>query len=174
MRVNWKRGAIRIWIVVSVLWCAAVGYVALEGAAVSSLPPIHTTVHVKISNTETWDYSSEMGVEAIRADLTKRLKEKDAEDRAWAEKLPESRKVECRAIPPHTPFTAQPPDCVKLFFVYDDSAVPSGWENQIVSQPSPIWEKLVKTVPLAIGPPLLLLVLGLISAWVIIGFRSSD
>lgn len=173
MRANWKRGTIRIWIVVSALWCAAIGYITLKDAPVSPLPTIHTIVHVKISNTETWDYPSEMGVEAIRSDIKKRLKENDATDRAWAEKLPEKQKAECRAIPPNTPFTAQPPDCVKLFFTCCDAVVPSGWENQIVSQASPLWETLVKALPIATGPPLLLLILGLITVWIIRGFRSA-
>jgi hypothetical protein len=43
-------------------------------------PPM---VHVKFSNTETWDYPAEWGVERIEAALKKRVQELDQKERAW-------------------------------------------------------------------------------------------
>jgi hypothetical protein len=163
MGANWRRGTLRIWIMASVLWCAVIAVISVKDSI----------VHVKISNTETWDYPSEMGVDAIRDDLRQRLKALDVEDRAWAANLSESRRAECHAIASSTPFTDQPSDCVKLFFSKDDRAVPTGWEDQIVPANSSLGQVIVRTATLAIGPPLLVLTLGLALIWVVAGFRPD-
>jgi hypothetical protein len=92
-------------------------------------------VHVRVSNTVTWDYPAEWGVQRIGEDLEKRLGAEDEKDREWAAEVPASRKAECLAIPPTTPFSDQPADCVRLFFARDKRAVPSGWESQIAAAP---------------------------------------
>ena len=95
------------------------------------------TIHVRISNTETWDYPAEWGVQRIRDELQKRLAVEDEKDREWAAHVPAPRKAECHAIPPTTPFTDQPADCVRLFFAEtgDLRAVPTGWEARFVKAP---------------------------------------
>jgi hypothetical protein len=75
--INWKRGALRLWIVASALWCAVVFAVALVSTTneTSFLPADSpATVHVRISNTETWDYPAEWGVPRIRDDLKRKRK----------------------------------------------------------------------------------------------------
>ncbi len=117
VNVNWKRGALRLWVIASVLWCASVFSLALTNTNVAWLPSDSpATVHVKISNTETWDYPAEWGVQRIRDELGKRLAEEDKKTREWAAQLPAARKAECAAIQDTTPFADEPADCVRLFF----------------------------------------------------------
>jgi hypothetical protein len=83
MRVNFRRGAFRLWVLASVLWCAGIIFVtavAMNVASPFAAPPM---VHVKFSNTETWDYPAEWGVERIEAALKKRVQELDQKERAW-------------------------------------------------------------------------------------------
>jgi len=79
-------------------------------------------VRVKFSNTETWDYPAEWGVERIEANLKRRVQELDRKEQAWLATVSESRKAECRAIPSTTPFTDQPADCVRMFFADTERA----------------------------------------------------
>jgi hypothetical protein len=120
--VNWRRGALRLWIVLSVLWCVAVIVAALSPIDVARPFVSAPKVHVKISDTETWDYSPDWGVARIEADVKRRLADLDRKDREWAALVSEARKAECRAIPDTTPFANQPNDCVRLFFSKDDRA----------------------------------------------------
>ena len=136
--INWRRGAFRLWIIASVLWFGAVFSVALlanrNGSGVPAYSPV---VHVKISNTVTWDYPVEWGVQQIRYDLEKRLAAEDEKDREWAAQVPASRKSECDAISQQIRgFRTNPDDCVRLIFARDRRAVPSGWESQIVTAPT--------------------------------------
>ncbi len=134
--LNWRRGAFRLWIVVSALWCAGVFFAGLlENKDARRFPAGSPVVHVKISNTVTWDYPAEWGVQRIRDDLQKRLTAEDEKDREWAAQVPASRRDECSAIPPTTPFQDQPNDCNKLFFAKDRRAVPMGWEAQVATAP---------------------------------------
>jgi hypothetical protein len=149
MEINWHRG-LRLWAVASVLWCAAVAaYIAFTPL------PRSTTVHVRFSNKETWDYPSEWGEVRIRQDLERRIAILHAKELEEVAKMPDARKAGCRAIPENVPFADQPADCVKLFFSRDPLAVPEGWEYQIPKPPLSVWGGVL----LAIGPPLFALVL---------------
>lgn len=135
--INWRRGALRLWVVASVVWCVAVFSEALqENENVSWFHHVSPPVHVKISNTETWDYPAEWGVQRIRDDLKKRLAAEDEKEREWADQVPASRKAECNAIAPTTPFVDQPANCVRLFYAKFKRIVPSGWESQIATAPA--------------------------------------
>jgi hypothetical protein len=109
LTINWRRGMFRFWLVLSVVWCVLTVVVALSGKNLAWRSAI---IHVKISNTETWDYPSDWGVARIAADMKKRLADLDRQDREWVASVPDSRKAQCRAIPPTTPFADQPHDCV--------------------------------------------------------------
>lgn len=169
--INWRRGALRFWIVLSLLWCGAVMVTALNRIDVAwpfvSVPK----VHVKISNTETWDYPPEWGVDRIEADLKRRLADLDRKDREWADSVSEARKAECRAIPDTTPFANQPDDCVRLFFSKSDRAAPSGWEAEVRQAPVPISQVIIEIAPWAIIPPLLVIALGISVFWAVAGFK---
>lgn len=149
MKINWHRG-LRLWAVASVVWCAAVAaYIAFTPPASS------TTVHVKFSNKETWDYPSDWGEIRISQDLERRVAALHAEELEEVAKMPDARKAECRAIPKNVLFANQPADCVKLFFSRDPLVVPKGWEYQIPKPPVSVWQGIL----IAIGPPLFVLVL---------------
>ncbi len=50
MNINWQRGALRLWMVAAVAWCAVIvvlNWNKMEVAATSG------TVHIKFSDTET-------------------------------------------------------------------------------------------------------------------------
>jgi hypothetical protein len=172
--IRWRRGAIRLWIVTSALWCVISMSIAATSMHAAWLWAPSKTIHVKISDTETWDYPVEWGEARITDDLTKRLADLDRQDRDWASNVSAARKAECDAIPSKTPFTEQPKDCVRLFF-YDDwqRAVPNDWRIQLQDKPDPIWPAAGRIVPLVVGPPLLLLVLGFAFSWVLSGFRRA-
>ena len=58
--------SLRLWIIATVAWCAVIvvlNWNKMETAATSE------TVHVKFSDTETWDHPVTWGVERIQADL---------------------------------------------------------------------------------------------------------
>src|ERR1700730_1613112 len=97
MRINWRRGALRLWMVVSDLWSALIAIVLSEQLNIAWPFATPQVVHVKISDTETWDYPAEWGVARIEADLKKRVEELDRKDREWLAGVPEARKAECRA-----------------------------------------------------------------------------
>jgi hypothetical protein len=115
--INWRRGALRLWAIGAVVWCVAVFSVGLlQNENASWFPADSPLVHVKISDTITWDYPAEWGVQQIRDDLQERLAAEDEKDREWAAHVPASLKDECSAIPPTTPFVDQPADCVQVVF----------------------------------------------------------
>ena len=135
--INWKRGLFRFWLFISVLWCAGVFSVTLVNTNSIGSPSVAPpTIHVRISNTETWVYPAEWGVQRIRDDLQKRLAAEDEKDRKWLVHITATRKAECSAIRATTPLTDQPADCVRLSSAaYADIAsrvVPTGWESQFV------------------------------------------
>jgi len=171
MRANWKRGAFRIWVVVSVFWCIAVA-IFFSNELYASFSS-HHVIYVKMSNTETLEYPNELGADAIKADLTKRIDVANAENKKWAANVPAARKAECGAIPSTTPFDKQPEDCVKLFFTdMSDLAVPTDWQTQ-VTRFRPVMPLLLKVLLLALVPPLLIFALGLALAWALAGFRPA-
>jgi hypothetical protein len=135
----------------SVLWCAVIAaYIAF------SPPPSSTTVHVRFSDKETWDYPSEWGEIKIRQELERRVAALRTKEREEIANMPEASKAECRAIPRNVPFADRPRDCVKLFFgTRAELAVPTGWEYQIPKPPLSVWQGIL----IAIGPPLFVLVL---------------
>jgi hypothetical protein len=65
MPANVRRGIFRIWIVASVFWFLAIAVISLKDVP-NVLTPQHSIVHVRMSDTEMWEYPSEMDVEAIR------------------------------------------------------------------------------------------------------------
>jgi hypothetical protein len=173
--VNWRRGTLRLWIVSSSLWCLFAFAIPLTNTSVtwfSSDSP--ATIHVKISNSETWDYPAEWGVQRIRDDLRKRLAQEDEKDREWAAQLSLARKAECRAIPDTTSFDDEPADCVRLLFANDIRAVPQEWEVQVRTPSVPAWSAIAAAVPWAVGPPLVVLALGALLLWALAGFRRAD
>jgi len=175
--INWRRGAFRLWLVASGLWGVAALTVPLANTNVTWFPSASSgTVHIKISDTKTWDYPAAWGVQRIRDVLEKRLAAEDAKDREWAAQLPEARMAECKAIPPTTPFVDQPPDCVRLFFAAElgaTSVVPSGWESQVKTASISAWSVIATTMPWAVRPPLVLLALGASLFWAFAGFRGE-
>jgi hypothetical protein len=178
MRINLRRGAFRLWVLASVLWCAGIIFVTADTMNVASPFAAPHMVHVKFSNTETWDYPAEWGVERIGAALKKRVQELDQKEHAWIATVPESRKAECRAIPSATPSTDQPADCVRMAWDavvdFESGAVPSGWENQVRDAPMSMWQAIAKLLPLAGGPPILVLALGYALFWALAGFRGDS
>lgn len=172
--MNWRRGALRLWIIASVLWCAVVFLAALATHNVTWLPS-KATVHVKISDTEQWDYPADWGVQRITQDIEKRMAARNEEERKWAAQLPASRKAECQAIPRNTRFDDYPSalrsDCIRLFFAKDEMTWRSGWESQVGTAPRLAWKVLAETTPLALGPPLFLLALGASLFWAARGFN---
>ena len=174
LTINWRRGISRFWLVLSVVWGVLSVAVALNGKNIAWRSAIPPKVHVKISNTETWDYPSDWGVARITADVKRRLADLDRQDREWAASVPDSRKAQCRAIPPTTPFADQPDDCVKIFFSADDRAVPSGWEAEVRDAPTSIQQAMIDIAPWALGPTLAVLVLGASVFWALAGFKRSS
>jgi hypothetical protein len=126
MEINWHR-ALRVWALASVAWCVTPS-------------PSPTTVHVRFSDNETWDYPSEWGEVRIREDLERRVAALHAAELEEVARMSEARKAECRTIPKNVPFADQPSDCVKLFFSRDPLAVPEGWEYQIPKPPLSVWQ----------------------------------
>jgi hypothetical protein len=176
--IAWRRGAFRLWIVASVLWSAVVLSLELINTNVtwfaSDAP---ATVHVRFSNTETWDYPVEWGLERIRAVLEKRVADLNKKEQEWVAQLPAARKAACNAFPPTTSFADEPADCSRLFWANSGAvlAVPEGWETQINSGPAPVsaWRVIVAATPWAVGPPVLALTLGASLFWVFAGFRRN-
>ena len=164
--MKWKSGLFRLWLVSSALWTATVLAIAIQnetGRAPS------TSVHVKFSNTETWDYPVEWGETRIRAALEERIAAKTAEERKWVVEMPEDRKAFCRDFPNKTPSAELPEDCEKLFVATNSElAVPTGWEDQL---PQPIWTTAL--LLWALGPPAAVFLLGVAMTWVGHGFRPK-
>jgi hypothetical protein len=165
--VNWRRGAWRLWVAASVLW-SATGIVWTSTMTTETVSP-PTVIHVKFSDTETWDYPSEWGGQRIRQDLERRVAALHKEELDQVEKMPEVRKAACRAIPSTTPFADQPEECVKLFFSRDELVVPTGWESQLPTTPVPIF----RIALVVLGPPLLILIVGTLFIWAFSGFSRD-
>ena len=133
-------------------------------------------IHVKISNTETWDYPSEWEVGRITDDLMRRLSDLDKRDNQWAEDLSSERKAQCDTLAKsNTPLDQEPDDCLRLFWISlgGKRAVPTDWQNQLQDRPISIGHAAETILPRVVGPPLLILGLGIASFWAFIGFRRS-
>jgi hypothetical protein len=164
--MKWKRGLFRLWLLSSALWTATVLAIAVRN---ETRRAPSTSVHVKFSNTETWDYPVEWGEKRIRAALEERIAAKVAEERKWVVELPEDRKAACRDWPKSTPFIEQPADCEKFFVVTNSElAVPTGWEAQL---PQPIWTTTL--LLWALCPPAAVFLLGAGMIWVGHGLRPK-
>lgn len=167
MYINWRRGVLRLWLVATVAWCAvivALNWNRMEFGA-SEL------VHIKFSDTETWDYPVAWGVERIEADLERRVDNLNKAEKEWFAGVPEARRAECRAIPSNTLFSDMPKDCVRLFLAHEGTiAVPNGWQAQVRNEQAAIWRANMKLALLMLGPPLLALPLALSLIWAFAGF----
>jgi hypothetical protein len=172
VKINWHRGALRLWMVAAVAWCAVVvvlNWNKMEVAATSE------TVHIKFSDTETWNYPVAWGVERIEADLESRVDALNKAEEEWFAGVPETRKAECRAIPPKTLFSDMPKDCVRMFFVRqgDKLAVPNGWQAEVRNASAPSGQAITKLTLWALGPPLFVLALGVSLIWAFAGFKRA-
>jgi len=167
MTINWRRGLLRLWIVAALVWCSVV-------AINANIPPASDLVHIKFSNTETWDYPVAWGVDRIEADLKTRIDAKEKAEHAWVAEVPDARKAECKAIPKNTLFSDMPKDCVRIFFADMKLAVPDGWQAEVQNTSAKRWGAIKSIALWAIVPPLAALVLGLLLGWVSAGFRQSS
>lgn len=162
--MKWKRGLFRLWLLSSALWTAAVSVVAVRNETGRALS---TSVHVEITNTETWDYPVEWGERRIRAALEERIATLAAEERKWVAELAEDRKAICRDWPKATPLTPLPAECERLFIATNSKiAVPTGWEAQL---PQSFWTTAFLSK--ALGPPAAVFLLGIATIWTDHGFR---
>jgi hypothetical protein len=171
MKINWLRGALRLWIVAAVVWCAVIvilNWNKVEIAAASE------TVHIKFSDTETWDYPVAWGVERIEADLKRRIDALNKAEEEWFAGVPEARKAECHAIPPKTLFSDMPEDCVRMVFAGDKLVVPSGWQAEVRNASKARWQAITKLTLWALGPPLFVLPLGVSLIWAFAGFKGAS
>ena len=73
---NWHRGLLRLWIFASLAWVTIV-------AVNIKLPAISDVVHIRFSNTETWDYPVAWGEERIETDLKARIDAKEKTEYDW-------------------------------------------------------------------------------------------
>jgi hypothetical protein len=171
--INWRHGAFRLWAVTSGLWCEAAILWPLFNSDkdLMWLPPVTGTAHVKISNTETWDYPAARGEQRIRDDLKKRLADKDEEGREWAARLPAAPRPSATPSRRRRRLASSPADCVKLFMgEFPHISTPNdGWEYQIRAVSA--WSVIASAMPWAIGPPLALLTIGTSLFWAAAGFR---
>jgi hypothetical protein len=173
--INWRQGWFRLWLICSLLWCSSIIWMKLDNETVTWNPwSLPAMVHVKISNTETWDFPAEWGVERITDALKRRLADEDKKEHEWASQLPDARKAECKAFPTTTKFEDEPSDCVRLFWAETGviPVVPRGWEPQ--ARPSvPAWLAIATISPWAVVVPLAVLVLGASLSWALAGFKSG-
>ena len=171
MKIDWQRGAVRLWTVAAVAWCAVIVVLNWNKMEIAT----HSeTVHIKFSNTETWDYPTAWGVARIEADLKTRLEDVDRAEQEWFAAVPETRKVECRAIPKNTLFSDMPKDCVKMVFVGSKHAMPDGWQAEVRNATAASWQAITKLALWALGPPLFILALGVSLIWAFSGFKRDQ
>jgi len=177
MEINWQRGALRLWVVAAVVWCAVIvvlNWSEMEVATTSK------TVHIKFTNAETWDYPVAWGVERIEADLKTRLETLDKAELEWLARVPEARKAECLAIRPDTLFTDMPEDCgrMALALLQKDTGSKrvvsdNNWQARVRSASAERWQGITKLTLWVLGPPLFVLALGLSLIWAFAGFRRA-
>jgi hypothetical protein len=146
--INWLRGTLRLWIVATVVWCAVVVVHNWNEMAASS-----ETVHIKFSDTETWDYPVKWGVERIQADLNKRI---DAQNKA------EQDLRKCDR-----------PDAPVPRWQCDPLVVPDGRQAEVKAVSQATLQAIAKLALWALGPPLIALALSLSLIWAFAGFRRA-
>jgi len=143
------------------------------------------TVHVKISDTETWDYPAEWGAERINRDIERRMDERVAKEnedrRKWFAQVPAARKAECHALSATTADNDLPKDCQDIIWGDNPIVEPSSilWNSplqaifeQVAAQTRPsAWAIIAAALPQIIGPPLAALALGAALLWAIAGFK---
>jgi hypothetical protein len=137
--VQWRRGLIRLWLVLSAIWVTLALLFVLPDMHVAWpwVPP--AVVHIKISDTQTWDYPAELGVERIKNDL--------------------KRRIAATLEDPNNPFI--------------DFLVPTDWQSQMPPPRIAIAEAAEQILPVALGPPFAVLILGAAFAWALAGFRRT-
>jgi hypothetical protein len=141
---------------------------------------------VKFSDTETWDYPAAWGVARIEADLKRRIDDLNRKDREWLTKIPEARKAQCGPVATGRADSflsdidralkgdLADEECNKIFSVMSGQlATLSGWENQVRDAPMSIWQAIGKLAPWVVGPPLLVMALGVALFWALAGFRRD-
>jgi hypothetical protein len=140
-------------------------------------------VHVKFSNTETWDYLKDWGTARIEADVQARIDRKNKEVSNWLATIPQDQKALCgyeqsdktaalltlseRALKASIPTD----ECDKIFWATAGTfAVPSDWKSQLYDDPLSVWQAMRLLAPWAVNPPLFLLCLGVALCWALSGF----
>ena len=109
--VNWRRGLLCLWMVAAIAWCAVIVALNWEEMEIATTS---RTVHIKFSDTETWDYPVVWGVERIEVDLERRIDALNKNEEEWLAGVPDARKAECNAIPSNTPL----PTCASLVWAF--------------------------------------------------------
>jgi len=186
MTISWRRGIFRLWLLMSVIWCAAIWIILLQYRNIDWSLSSDRLVHVKFSNTETWDYPPDWGEDRIGADLEKRIETKNREVRDWLATVPEDQRAACSAKPSDRFANAQAdiekalkagiPDseCEKIFWATAGTlVVPIDWKDQLRNVPLSLRQATPLLAEWAFGPPLLLLGLGIAVSWVLAGFRIN-
>ena len=171
---DWRRGLLRLWVVLSAIWILLIGgrealTKHMMWKPFGSAPP----VQVRISDTETWEYPTDMGEKRIRDNLAARLWAKFDETRERVMRMSAERRAFCDAIPKTVQIQDVPGDCAE--YIWEPSrfgltpAIPVGWETQLRRLPS-AWSVFLGVLPLALGVPALVALVGLALFWVISGF----
>ena len=164
------RGLLRLWIVISIAWLCAVALVMRPRMPIAWPWSATSTIHVRVSDTETWDYPAALGIERIREAVTKRVAERNAQEQQFVAAMSAQRKASCNAP---SPDSQSQDDCWRLFMWRTGArfGVSEEWEAQFQGLPIPMSHAGLIVAPLAVGPPLLLLIFGLAFGWVVKGFR---
>jgi hypothetical protein len=186
MAINWRHGLLRLWILASVVWCAAVLAFAWRDINVDWTFSADRMVHVKFSDTETWDYPKGLGLEVIRDAVKARIDQKNAQKQAWVASLPEDKKAACAANPKNKfdeiisemdkalKNNIPENECQEIFWATaGEYAAPNDWENQLYNVPLTLWQAMRLLAPWLLGPPLLVLGLGAALLWALAGFRHG-
>ena len=112
---NYKQGFFRLWVVSSVLWIAvSAGFLATSSTIIWPTYR-NSVVHVKFSNTETWDFCCDLGEASITKALKLRLDNYYSKEREWANTLSQEKISECSKLPESMKFENMPPDCNLAF-----------------------------------------------------------
>jgi hypothetical protein len=168
----------------SILWCAAVLIFALWYMNIDWTFSADHMVHVKFSNTETWDYPKELGLERIRDAIKAQIDRKNQERLARIASLPEDKKAcvagnsrfdsTLAAVNQALQNNILKDECQKIFWdTAGEYAVPTDWEYQLANDPISFGRAMRSLAPWLLGPPLLLLGLGAAFFWALAGFRHS-
>ena len=187
-----------MWVVFSVLWGVLVAVVSFGQMNIAwSLPGV---VHVKMSDSETWDYPAGWGARRIRLDIVKRLDEKrqrvdealSQRHREWAATVPQARKDECRIMGRTRSSCDMPEDCLRLgengLFDRSDHKrclsvedirpreeveASNAWKDEVSGLPMSVWQAATEVTPWMFGPPLVVLAIGASLLWAFAGFRHD-